>query len=132
MFLIFLIPCVLSFSQQKYLHLLVHAHSAAAIIIIIIIIIESRDSSVGIAVGCGLDDRGSRVRFPAGAGNFSLLHRFQTGFGLTQPPIQWVPGALSLGVKRPGSEADDSLLVPGLRMRDPVPLAHNTSSWHGA
>jgi hypothetical protein len=26
----------------------------------------------------------------------------------TQPPIQWVPGALSLGVKRPGGEADHS------------------------
>jgi hypothetical protein len=26
-----------------------------------------------------------------------------------QPPIQWVPGALSLGVKRPGSEADHTL-----------------------
>jgi hypothetical protein len=25
-----------------------------------------------------------------------------------QPPIQWVPGVLSLGVKRPGSEADHS------------------------
>jgi hypothetical protein len=24
----------------------------------------------------------------------------------TQPPIQWVPGALSLGIKRQGSEAD--------------------------
>jgi hypothetical protein len=29
-------------------------------------------------------------------------------WGLTQPPIQWVPGALSLGVKRPGREADHS------------------------
>jgi hypothetical protein len=29
--------------------------------------------------------------------------------GPTQPPIQWVPGALSLGVKRPGREADHSL-----------------------
>jgi hypothetical protein len=28
--------------------------------------------------------------------------------GPTQPPTQWVPGALSLGVKRPGSEADHS------------------------
>jgi hypothetical protein len=36
---------------------------------------ESLDSSVGIALGYGLDDRGSRVRFPAGAGNFSLHHR---------------------------------------------------------
>jgi len=26
----------------------------------------------------------------------------------TQPPTQWVPGALSLGVKRPGREADQS------------------------
>jgi hypothetical protein len=40
--------------------------------IIIIIIPKSCDSSVGIALGYGLDDRGSRVRFPAGAGNFSL------------------------------------------------------------
>jgi hypothetical protein len=35
----------------------------------------SRDSSVGIALGYGLNDRGSRVRFPVGAGNFSLHHR---------------------------------------------------------
>jgi hypothetical protein len=28
--------------------------------------------------------------------------------GPTQPPIQWVPGAISLGVKRLGSEADHS------------------------
>jgi hypothetical protein len=28
--------------------------------------------------------------------------------GLTQPPIQWIPGALSLGLKRPGREADHS------------------------
>jgi hypothetical protein len=27
----------------------------------------------------------------------------------TQPPIQWVPGALSLGVKQPWREADHSL-----------------------
>jgi hypothetical protein len=40
-----------------------------------------RDISVGIALGYGLDDRGSRLRFPAGAGNFSLHHRVQNGFG---------------------------------------------------
>jgi hypothetical protein len=40
---------------------------------------QSRDSSVGIALGYGLDDRGSRVRFLAGAGNFSLHHRVQNG-----------------------------------------------------
>jgi hypothetical protein len=40
---------------------------------------ESRDSSVVIATGCGLDDRMIVVRFPAGAGNFSLHHRDQAG-----------------------------------------------------
>jgi hypothetical protein len=38
-------------------------------------------SSVGIALGYGLDDRGSRVRFPAGAGNFFLHHHVQNGSG---------------------------------------------------
>jgi hypothetical protein len=32
----------------------------------------------------------------------------RTALGPTQPPIQWVPGSLSLGVKRPGREADHS------------------------
>jgi hypothetical protein len=41
----------------------------------------SRDSSVGIVTGYGLDDRSSGVRFPPGAGNFSLLRRVQTGSG---------------------------------------------------
>jgi hypothetical protein len=40
-----------------------------------------RDSSVGIALGYRLDDRGSRFRFPAGAGNFSLNLRVQNGSG---------------------------------------------------
>jgi hypothetical protein len=42
---------------------------------------QSRDSSVGIALGYGLDERGSRVRFPVGAGNFSLNYRVQNGSG---------------------------------------------------
>jgi hypothetical protein len=41
----------------------------------------SQDSSVGIATGYGLDDQTIRVRFPAGAGNFSLRHYVQTGPG---------------------------------------------------
>jgi hypothetical protein len=36
---------------------------------------------VGIALGYGLDDWGSKVRFPAGAGNFSLQHSVQNGSG---------------------------------------------------
>jgi len=38
------------------------------------------------------------------------------GIGLIQPPAQWVLGALSPGVKRPGREAYHSRLVPRLRM----------------
>jgi hypothetical protein len=55
-----------------------------------------------------MDDRGCTVRFPAGAGNFSLHHRGQTVLGRIQPPIQCVPGALSLEVKGQGREADHS------------------------
>jgi hypothetical protein len=32
----------------------------------------------------------------------------RTALGPTQPPVHWVPGALSLGVKWPGREADHS------------------------
>jgi hypothetical protein len=42
---------------------------------------KNHDSSVGIALRYGPDDRGSRVRFPAGAGNCSLHHRVQNGSG---------------------------------------------------
>jgi hypothetical protein len=52
----------------------------------VFISVENHDSSDGIALGYGLDDRGCMVRFPAGAGNISLHHRFQNG--PTQPPIQ--------------------------------------------
>jgi hypothetical protein len=38
--------------------------------------------SVSIALGYGLDDRGSRLQFPAGAGNFSLHHSVQIGSGV--------------------------------------------------
>jgi hypothetical protein len=42
------------------------------------------------ALGYGLDDRGSRVRFPAGAGNFSLHHRVQKVSGVH--PISYSMG----------------------------------------
>jgi hypothetical protein len=41
----------------------------------------SRDTSVSIVLGYRLDNWGSRVRFPAGAGNFSPHHRIQNGSG---------------------------------------------------
>jgi hypothetical protein len=43
-----------------------------------------------------------------GLGIFLFNTAFRTALGLTQPPIQWVPGTLSLGVKWPGREADHS------------------------
>jgi hypothetical protein len=55
--------------------------------------------SVAIATGYGLDGRGVTVRVPVGA---------RLVLGLTKPPIQWVPGDLSPGVKRPGRESDHS------------------------
>jgi hypothetical protein len=67
---------------------------------------KSRDSSVGIALGYGLDGvLGFDSR--GGLGSF-LITVSRTALGPTQLPMQWVPGALSLGVKRPGREADHS------------------------
>jgi hypothetical protein len=66
------------------------------------------DSSVGISLAYGLDNRGSRVRFPAGLGISLFTTVSRMALGPPQPPIQWVPGALSLEVKRPGREADHS------------------------
>jgi hypothetical protein len=43
-------------------------------------------------------------------GIFLFTAESRTALGSTQPPIQWVPGALSLWVKRPGREADHSRL----------------------
>jgi hypothetical protein len=41
-----------------------------------------------------------------GPGIFLFTTASRTALGPTQPPIQWVPGALSLGIKMPGREAD--------------------------
>jgi hypothetical protein len=69
---------------------------------------RSRNSVVGIATGYRLDDRGVGVRGPVGSRFFFSPRRPDRFWGPTQPPIQWVPSALSLGVKRQGREADHS------------------------
>jgi hypothetical protein len=54
--------------------------------------------------------------------------------GPTHPPIQWLAGALSLGVKLPGREADHSPPSSG-EVKEWVKLhlhSSNTPSWHGA
>jgi hypothetical protein len=68
----------------------------------------NRDRAVRIATSYWLDDRGVGVRVP-GIKNFHFSMSSRPALGSTQSPIQWVPGILSLGVKRPGREADHSL-----------------------
>jgi hypothetical protein len=58
------------------------------------------------ALGYGLDDRGFETRQELGIFLFTTASR--TDLGLIRYPIQWIPGALYLGVKLPGREADHS------------------------
>jgi len=43
-----------------------------------------------------------------GQGFYLLTIAFTPALGPTQPPIQWVLGVLSLPIKQPGCEADNS------------------------
>jgi hypothetical protein len=74
----------------------------------LILICFRHDSSVGIALGYGLDDWGSRVRFPAWAGNFSLHHRVQNGSGAHSASYTMGTRRSFPGVKRLVREADHS------------------------
>jgi len=55
-------------------------------------------------LGYGLDDRGFESRQRLGIFLFTTASR--TVLESTQPPIQWVSGALSMGIKRSGRQAD--------------------------
>jgi hypothetical protein len=82
----------------------------------------------------GLDDRGSRVGFPAGAGNFSLHHRVQNGSGAH--PASYPMGARgsSPGDMWPGRETDHSP-PSSAEVKECVELylhSPNTPSWRGA
>jgi hypothetical protein len=61
----------------------------------------------GIALGYELNDWWFEYRQRLGTSLFTTASR--PALGPTQLPIQWVPGVLSLGVKRPRREADHSL-----------------------
>jgi hypothetical protein len=54
-------------------------------------------------LGYGLERRGSRVRFPTEAGNFSLYHCVQTGSGTHPASDPMGTGGSSLGGKAAGA-----------------------------
>jgi hypothetical protein len=87
------------------------------------------NSSVGIATGYGLDGRGS---IP-GRDKMFLFPIAPRALGPTQFPIQWVPGALSSGIKRSGRE-DDHSSPSSVEVKDDgaIPLLPHTPSWRGA
>jgi hypothetical protein len=62
----------------------------------------SRDSSVSIVTGYGMEGPGS---IPGSVKFFPSPQRPDQLMGPTQPPTQWVLGALSPGVKLPEREA---------------------------
>jgi hypothetical protein len=88
------------------------------------------NSSVGIAMGCG----GGLPGFDSRQGqDFSLFIVSIPARGSNQPPIQWAPGKLSLGAKRPGHEINHSLPSSAVVIAGEAifPLPH-MSSWRGA
>jgi hypothetical protein len=77
----------------------------------------------------GFDSRGG-----GGLGTFLFTTASRTVLGPTQPPIQWAAGALPLGVKRLGREADHSS-QSSTEVKEWVelyPHFPNTPSWRGA
>jgi hypothetical protein len=94
---------------------------------------KSRDSSVSIAVGYGLDNRGPRVWFPAGAGNFSLHHRVQNVSGAHSASYQMGTSGSFPGGKVAGawSWPLTSIWCRGQEWAELYLYSPNTSSWRG-
>jgi hypothetical protein len=68
---------------------------------------RSRVSSVDISPSLAAEQPGFDSRQGKEIFIFSIEHR--PALGLTQPPIQWAPEILSLGLKQQGREADSRL-----------------------
>jgi hypothetical protein len=71
------------------------SHKKHVIRFLACILLEEISRNVGISKPC--DDRGSRVRFPAGTGNFSLYYHVQNGSGAH-------PDSYTMGNRGPFSE----------------------------
>jgi hypothetical protein len=84
------------------------SHGSCLLFCLILHLLRSRCSAVGIVTSYGLDDWGLGVRVPAGWRIFSSPNRPDRLWGPLQTPVQWVPGVVSLSVKRQGREADHS------------------------
>jgi hypothetical protein len=92
---------------------------------------KSRDSSVGIGWATGWTIGVLGFDSWRGLGIFLFITASRTVLGPTQPPIQWVPGALSLGLKRLVREADHSS-SSSAEVKECVELclhSPNTPSW---
>jgi hypothetical protein len=58
---------------------------------------------------------------------------FRLALGLTQPPIQWVKGVISTGIKWLGHKTDHSYPSSDkVKNAGVIPPLPHTFSWHGA
>jgi hypothetical protein len=73
-----------------------------------VLIMGIRNSVVGIATCLRAGRPRGRSSSPSRVKNFLFFTSSRPGLGSPQPPIQWVSGVLSTGVKRPWREADHS------------------------
>jgi hypothetical protein len=105
-----LAPCLVTWfiytnDVSDYINVLVNSLTSFLIIPYMRLSIRSRGSSLiqrwamGWMIG---------VSSRQGLGIFLFTTASKPALGPTQPPIQWVPGALSLGVKRLGRESGHS------------------------
>jgi hypothetical protein len=84
---------------SKYLQIIAMPSVVLSRLTDTLVTLVSRDSSVGIATAYRLDDGGVGVRVPVGQKILFSPNRPDR----LQPPIQWVPGALSPGVEAAGA-----------------------------
>jgi hypothetical protein len=95
--------------------------------------------SVRIKMGYALDTwgsilcRGKIFLYSVASTGVGLSTASRPNLGSTHPSIQWIPGAISPGVKRPGRKTDHSLpSSEGVKKGGAIPPFPHMSSWHRA